>query len=132
MIEYKRQIHKNGLIRQTQNPKPFKEIAEIPTSLLEHIIDFLKSPQIERIPIPILQLQYEKLLRFYSMTIQLGTYYPIYYRARLGEIDSISGLLNPPNEFVKSMGRCNDINESLLDCSNFYVTSILELKPNLG
>lgn len=39
---------------------------------------------------------------------------------------------NPPAECIKDFGRCNDIGESLLYCTNNWETAIAEVKPSGG
>lgn len=39
---------------------------------------------------------------------------------------------NPPPDSIKSIGRCNDIGESLFYCSNEFETAILEIRPEVG
>ncbi len=39
---------------------------------------------------------------------------------------------NPASEYIKRLGRCNDIGESLFYCSNEFETAVLEVRPNKG
>lgn len=39
---------------------------------------------------------------------------------------------NPPKEFVKFYGRCNDIGESMFYCSNEFEVAITEVGPKVG
>lgn len=39
---------------------------------------------------------------------------------------------NPPAKFIKNMGRCNDVNESIFYCANEASTSVIECRPQIG
>lgn len=48
------------------------------------------------------------------------------------EFVSESEFWNPPNSAIKSRGRCNNIGESFLYCSNKLSTAIIETRPVVG
>ena len=66
------------------------------------------------------------MLQTYNLSEQLT------FRARIGDFDQITDLLNPPSELVSDYGRLNRKNESRYYCADRIEAAILEIRPKEG
>lgn len=112
------------------NSEPFKDAFFITPAVLQYKLNWLKSVKSSAQNLHIMQLRFMELLRLFSIKISYSVYYPFLYRARPVDEVEIPKLIHRKSYDVNQVGRCNDLKESYFYCSNFWATSIYEIRPN--
>lgn len=128
----RRHINKPGRTRFTKPIEPFTNATLVPMLAIESYIEYARGLDIKNLSINEIQAVYGRLLYFFDIRMTLCQFYPLLYRARITKSDNLSDLLYPPANKVATIGRCNDKQESLFYCSNSFVTSVLEIKPQVN
>ncbi len=114
------------------NKHPFARLALLPEAYLNQKLRTIRNADLtsEKI-VDTLKHRFSDLLS-YQIRLGLGYAFHYYYRAQKTDSNKLSRLIHPEPKNVEAQGRFNDIAEPLLYCSNSYVTSILEQKPEKG